>query len=561
MKQNNFEMQPPVWGQNYQFQMRKPKRKIVKEEIIIAEEGYFLKTRYDDWQEDLHKIIYGEQGEFVVAKLKFPAFLSLRRTYFLIGFPESKHCCIVSQNDGKTRILEKLHFSGIHFWEGISDLRLANVIYKFIQPQFIMTQKCFEVPVLGGWNGAHYCTAREVEYFQVIGERMNLPIQNVVFFPFETKFLRSYLEKLKQIKSLPIRFTLMVFTFASLMTTILDSLGINWNRCLYIVTEGSQINAFLCQICQTFRRHTLIPMEIETTEKRVREQIFGIKDELKIFGISQGNNSSNYKKKAVRMKVQNLEKYVNQEYALGHPYDYCVKGAAIILCDFRPLEKEQVLFLENSDIMHECGAENQEFVNSVFGEFVRFVECNYKQTESLLKEIYEQKNTIIGNTKAVFEGVFEVVKRFFDTFGINLEEELSLENTSLYRKNALENTGTLYSEAKKMVREEIAKVYICKKHHNMKAINPLECVIYDETYIWVPCVLLWKWLEGYGLIERKRELLAMLRENGDILCDAEGYSRKIEISLKRFEAYQFRRDFFDEPGELDLVLLGKEMEA
>lgn len=61
-----------------------------------------------------------------------------------------------------------------------------------------------------------------------------------------------------------------------------------------------------------------------------------------------------------------------------------------------------------------------------------------------------------------------------------------------------------------------------------------------------------------GLYRCKEKILLKLKEMGVLKTDAEGLSKKLQITGSRFETYQISKDVFDEIGKIDIVSLGGE---
>ena len=83
-------------------------------------------------------------------------------------------------------------------------------------------------------------------------------------------------------------------------------------------------------------------------------------------------------------------------------------------------------------------------------------------------------------------------------------------------------------------------------------------IIANDDFLWIPTYVLREMLSAYGSLEQKALFLERLKNEGWMITDGEGMSRKIQVSGKRYEAYQFRRDLFNAKGKADIVELGKE---
>lgn len=83
-------------------------------------------------------------------------------------------------------------------------------------------------------------------------------------------------------------------------------------------------------------------------------------------------------------------------------------------------------------------------------------------------------------------------------------------------------------------------------------------IVFNDDFIWIPVWVLNHMFSRYGISEQRYLFLEKLKEENLLITDGQGLSRKVQVSGKRYESYQFRRGVFYVTGMVDIVELGKE---
>ena len=105
------------------------------------------------------------------------------------------------------------------------------------------------------------------------------------------------------------------------------------------------------------------------------------------------------------------------------------------------------------------------------------------------------------------------------------------------------------------VRDDIKYWKTIEKNRNTKYES--RSIYYCAEWIMIPNEVFDRILGRHGLLGNKLYILYELKQRGDLRCDQEGLSQRIQIDMQRKEFYCLKRSLFKKIGAPDITDLGR----
>lgn len=105
------------------------------------------------------------------------------------------------------------------------------------------------------------------------------------------------------------------------------------------------------------------------------------------------------------------------------------------------------------------------------------------------------------------------------------------------------------------VRNDINHWRVVEKNCNVKYES--HCIYYSSEWLMIPNEVFDRILGRHGLLREKLCILYELKQQGNLRCDQDGLSKRMQIDMQRKEFYCLQRSLFDKPGAPDITDLGR----
>lgn len=534
--------------------LRRKRHKKVGSQISTAATGEIsLVSTFDDGEKEIVPFIINIKGEIQIAKICFPD-LAQKMQFFSVGFPTNGMMLILEEKQIKPRTIY-LEFvaAGIQFNPTLGKNQIEDALFAAIAPRARYTQQKFIIPAKNGWyDGKFYMqddTCRGLESLPLLRKRM-------VQAELTAEEINLYFAEMRQICSPENRILIALTPFAGLLGSLLREGGVAGNICLNFVEVKKGIKSVVCSWLQVYERDTLMPKRVATAQSKNEKDMQEIRDGVLIWDGTCDEGSS-YEKSAIHSNLAKLAQITTGESAMMENLSG-ENSSATVLITSGFLRYRGVFNLVFDETFWEETAIHNRFVRShavdaVFSSFVKYVE----KKQSYIRELIHGRKTKVDESFDLLRIIHEIAKKFWDSCGIDFDRELGVPNISMVENLLFENRDmdNFMDNFVKAIRQNISLFQICPKRYGEEYRK--FAIVYDDSFLWFPAAVLKKIVSMAGLLPDLSRILLNLKQNRQLVCDPEGFSRKLQIGGKRGEYYQIRREFFDKTGSVEIVELGK----
>ncbi|WP_205152066.1 hypothetical protein [Mediterraneibacter glycyrrhizinilyticus] len=535
--------------------LRKKRHKKVGSQMATVSTGEIVLIHtYDDGDQEIDPFIINMQGEIQIAKICFPD-LKIKAQYFAVGFPGNGMMIMLEEKQIKPRTLY-LEFvaAGVIFNPVLSKKQIEDALFGTIAPRARYTQQDFLIPAKNGWyNGKFYTqddTCRGLKLLPLMRKRM-------VQVELTAEEINLYFAEMRQICSPENRILIALTTFAGLLGTLLNEEGLRENICLNFVEVKKGMKPTICSWLQTYERDQLMPKRVLSAQSKNEKYMREMKDGVFIWDGTCEEGSS-YEKNIMRSNLSQIAKITTGESAMLGDFDGKYSFATVLISSGFLRQRGVFDLVFDDSFWHET-AKHDRFTKShaldaVLSSFVKYAEKN----QDSIREMANEREKRADKSLELLYIVHEIAKKFWEIFGIDFDCELGVPDISKTDNLLFEDEGAddLMEDFVSAVRKNISHFQLSPKRYGAEYKN--FTIVYDKEFLWIPSTVLKKIVSMAGLFPDLSRILFNLKQAEQLICDSEGFSRKLQIGGKRGEYYQIRRELFNRQGSADITELGKE---
>ena len=535
---------------------RKKRRKRVQDSICVTQDGKIIIVEmYDTGEQIVEPFIINITGRWDVYRIKFVK-TKIREQYFIISFPLSDMYIIGknSQNSEKG-LYDYFVKGGIKFNSRLSKSRIMTVLFQGFGPEIENCTKTLCLPELAGWTNRRFMTS---EKFPLCTRQdfPNLPILEKHFNPFASmENIEEYLRMIFTISRWENRILMMEIPVWGMMASIFAEEKLKINFCVNMIFLQMQNKWDFSQFVQIFNRDVSEIIEADMNEKKLAEKLSACNDEVIILDACTLLENS-YKRRKIRENTEKVKQKVcgGENSLLGIEREiYC---SLLIFSEQIQLNNAINVFVDED--FWKKPNEFQEIlrekpIESFIACFIQFAENNLHEVHTIIKNNYIQTP---NKCEAILQATWEILQKFWESRGIILGEYLQIppqiEWSIFSRKIREEDLIRIFIEA---VRDDIKYWKTIEKNRNRKYES--RSIYYCAEWIMIPNEVFDRILGRHGLLGNKLYILYELKQRGDLRCDQEGLSQRIQIDMQRKEFYCLKRALFKKIGAPDIIDLGR----
>lgn len=535
---------------------RKKRRKRVQDSICVTQDGKIIIVEmYDTGEQIVEPFIMNITGRWDVYRIKFVK-TKIREQYFIISFPLSDMYIIgkKSQNSEKG-LYDYFVKGGIKFNSRLSKSRIMTALFQGFGPEIENCTKTLCLPELAGWTNRRFMTS---EKFPLCTRQdfPNLPILEKHFNPFVSmENIEEYLGMISTISRWENRILMMEIPVWGMMASIFAEEKLKINFCVNMIFLQMQNKWDFSQFVQIFNRDVSEIIEADMNEKKLAEKLSACNDEVIILDACTLLENS-YKRRKIRENTEKVKQKVcgGENSLLGIEREiYC---SLLIFSEQIQLNNAINVFVD-ADFWKKPN-EFQEIlrgkpIESFIACFIQFAENNLHEVHTIIKNNYIQTP---NKCEATLQATWEILRKFWESRGIILGEYLQIppqiEWSIFSRKIREEDLIRIFIEA---VRDDIKYWKTIEKNRNRKYES--RSIYYCAEWIMIPNEVFDRILGRHGLLGNKLYILYELKQRGDLRCDQEGLSQRIQIDMQRKEFYCLKRALFKKIGAPDIIDLGR----
>lgn len=535
---------------------RKKRRKRVQDSICVTQDGKIIIVEmYDTGEQIVEPFIINITGRWDVYRIKFVK-TKIREQYFIISFPLSDMYIIGknSQNSEKG-LYDYFVKGGIKFNSRLSKSRIMTVLFQSFGPEIENCTKTLCLPELAGWTNRRFMTS---EKFPLCTRQdfPNLPILEKHFNPFASmENIEEYLRMIFTISRWENRILMMEIPVWGMMASIFAEEKLKINFCVNMIFLQMQNKWDFSQFVQIFNRDVSEIIEADMNEKKLAEKLSACNDEVIILDACTLLENS-YKRRKIRENTEKVKQKVcgGENSLLGIEREiYC---SLLIFSEQIQLNNAINVFVDED--FWKKPNEFQEIlrekpIESFIACFIQFAENNLHEVHTIIKNNYIQTP---NKCEAILQATWEILQKFWESRGIILGEYLQIppqiEWSIFSRKIREEDLIRIFIEA---VRDDIKYWKTIEKNRNRKYES--RSIYYCAEWIMIPNEVFDRILGRHGLLGNKLYILYELKQRGDLRCDQEGLSQRIQIDMQRKEFYCLKRALFKKIGAPDIIDLGR----
>ena len=536
---------------------RKKKRKRVQDSICVTQEGRIVIVEtYDTGEQIVEPFIMNITGKWDVYHIKFIK-TKIREQYFVISFPLSDmHIIGKNSKNSEKGLYDYFIKGGIKFNSRLSKSRIMTVLFQGFGPEIENCTKTLCLPELAGWTNRRFMTS---EKFPLCTRQdfPNLPILEKHFNPFASmENIEEYLRMIFTISRWENRILMMEIPVWGMMASIFAEEKLKINFCVNMIFLQMQNKWDFSQFVQIFNRDVSEIIEADMNEKKLAEKLSACNDEVIILDACTLLENS-YKRRKIRENTEKVKQKVcgGENSLLGIEREiYC---SLLIFSEQIQLNNAINVFV--AEDFWKKPNEFQEIlrgkpIESYIACFIQFAENNLHELQKLIKKNYIQTP---NKCEATLQATWEILQKFWESRGILLGEYLQIPpkiEWSIFSRKIRkeEDLIRIFIET---VRDDIKYWKTIEKNRNTKYES--RSIYYCAEWIMIPNEVFDRILGRHGLLGNKLYILYELKQRGDLRCDQEGLSQRIQIDMQRKEFYCLKRSLFKKIGAPDITDLGR----
>lgn len=477
---------------------------------------------------------------------------------FVIHFPRENVVVIGDKSKvKKDNLMDAFIRAGIMFESSSSRSCIAEALYNFFAPRIEFTKDVWDFPTYHGWRGNVFFDANNPPYIKR-REFEGFPVYEKYFSyvkPTNEKF-QSYFEQLSRIRNCRMRALILMLPFYGIISSLLaENVNLSSIVANFVMLNEKEPRK-ICELVQVFNRNEIGLNSLDISDKEMDEIIKSANDEVVLLdAICEEEDTKYYKDKITNNALYCTNVFLgkrsckNKKKVGGHAVLAIFSTQKIIVsgCVNIIVTEDFLKRNKNNDEMNQS-------MEAVLTAFIEFVKMNCLEVKQIIRKQREEKD----GRERLLAVMQEILTKFFQTEGFAMLESAKFSPNFNFNEILVEvvDTEELLDNFRMCVKKSISKFYIVQKGKILGKNN----IYYDSKLLYFPTHVFDRLIGFEGMFPYKEEILLKLYEQRYLRKDIEGFSRKLMISGVRFETYQIQRDFFDVPGEVSIIDLGKEPE-
>ena len=536
---------------------RKKRRKRVQDSICITQDGRIIIVEiYDTGEQICVPFILNVTGKWDVYRIKFVK-TKIREQYFAISFFLSDMYIIGKKSKNSEKgLYDYFVKAGIKFNPNLSKSRIMTALFQGFGPEIENCTQTWCLPELAGWTNGRFMTS---EKFPLCTRQdsPNLPILEKHFNPLVSmENIEAYLRLISTISRWENRILMLEIPVWGMMASIFAEEKLKINFCVNMIFLQMQNKWDFSQFVQIFNRDVSEIIEADMNEKKLAEKLSACNDEVIILDACTLLENS-YKRRKIRENTEKVKQKVcgGENSLLGIEREiYC---SLLIFSEQIQLNNAINVFV--AEDFWKKPNEFQEIlrgkpIESYIACFIQFAENNLHELQKLIKKNYIQTP---NKCEATLQATWEILQKFWESRGILLGEYLQIPpkiEWSIFSRKIRkeEDLIRIFIET---VRDDIKYWKTIEKNRNTKYES--RSIYYCAEWIMIPNEVFDRILGRHGLLGNKLYILYELKQRGDLRCDQEGLSQRIQIDMQRKEFYCLKRSLFKKIGAPDITDLGR----
>lgn len=536
---------------------RKKRRKRVQDSICITQDGRIIIVEiYDTGEQIGVPFILNVTGKWKVYRLKFEK-IKVYETYFSIFFPYADVWIIGKDCKNNERGLYDCFIkAGIKFDCRLSKSRIMTALFQKFGPEIENCTQTWTLPELAGWNNGKFMSAEKFP----LGKRQifpALPILNKHFNSLVSmENVEEYLRLISNISRWENQVLFMQIPVWGMLSSVFAEANLKINFCVNLVFLYMQNRGEISQLVQIFNQGSAEVIDAGMNEKSLAEKLSASNDEVIILNAcSLGAND--YKTRKIRGNTEKVKQKICEKGNSLFGIEREINSVLLILNERIQLTNAINIFVGTDFLKNE--KQFQEILVSQALErfmacFIQFAEKNFHKIKDIIYQNYVKTENVC---EAVLQATWEILQKFWERRGIILGEHLQIPTEiewPVISRNIKqeEELIEIFVEA---VRNDINHWRVVEKNCNVKYES--HCIYYSSEWLMIPNEVFDRILGRHGLLREKLCVLYELKQQGNLRCDQDGLSKRMQIDMQRKEFYCLQRSLFDKPGAPDITDLGR----
>jgi len=539
----------------------KAKAKCIQHEIGILEDNLVVWYIYDDGN-STHKILIPNFAQnFEVYNVKFDGISELDGKYYQIRINDKFVLGEIDRISGKD-IYNNLLSADVTMYKILSVNKLSELINGFFRAALFQNYNERIIAGRAGWLGNTYCHSQNAIHFANL-IRYDFPIYNKVLSSgkLNRELMKMYFDILKCIDNSEQRGIICLLPIVGILASIFNEEGITLPKALNLVFVDTSYKREILNILKIFNRNKNELYSLDVSDKNLEKEIRATKDQVLIVDGCIGSCATRYKTEKVKNKALKLAKIVTKNIEINGGKDSINMVATIASetyitddCIFNIIVDE---FFLNKAMPNIIGNNAVDAIGILYSDFIEYA----MRYIDIIKDVITKRRNCGIKSKALVIA-FEIFKTYLDIKGYSLEDELNFcieDINNIFDEEFESNKYELMDAFKKGTRMAMSN-FCCQHKEEAEDIRD-ECVYYNEDFMWISKYSLDYILAITGLNQMKNQILNILKEEGHLVIDGKGYTKKIQISKERRLFYQLKLQFFESGNEGNIPILALAQEV
>lgn len=538
---------------------RKQRRCRINQIVATQENGeIILVDVYNDGYREARQFILNIRGNWKIYRLAFTKTVQ-DTDKFAIAFTTNGVWVIgnLNKNNGKN-LYEYFVKAGIVFNPEIRRTQIQEALFVHFSPLIENCADRLELPELGGWSGNRFLCAENFLYLKR-QDFPDLPIlhKKFKFIDKAQKQCYRYFEIVQNICRWQDRILVMLWPVMGILSSIIAEEGIENKFYLNFILMEEVDQKLFNRIFQVFNRERNLTIGADMNDKILKKELSEVNDEVIIIDATASINSAYIKRKTEENVKRIINKICKNDTNFG--IKRAVNAALVILNTSLIADKRALNVFVTKEFIADKRKVEEALQNNAIEAFLSTYICFAQEHMGDIRStIRKYKNEEVEEKKGVLRMTWEIEKMFWESEGVDLAKMVKIPGRIDFDLlcEDLYDSDSLLEVFIQVVRKEICHFFVMEKGQN-KALEKSVC-FYKNNDLWIPPQILDRMLNRNGLLPQRLQILSELKSKEIIQTDSEGLTRRLQIDGKRFEAFQFKRDFFNKPGSVDITDLGKE---
>lgn len=534
--------------------VRKPRRALMSTQIACLCDGRIVLIKsYDDGSNEAVPFIVNYSGPWKVSQIIIEE--NPMEKFWGISFRDNRYQIIGNIDKVNPAELYRLFVENqVVFSPNIKTETVKKLLYEALASEIKFTEDTLILSNRSGWLFSTYITK---ENFGFNKERVfsDFPVMHTLLpkIEFESELCSLYLQELKQVtRTKADRLMLLAFPYVCIMSSLLEKAGKKNRICLNLIPMETLDIRSVTTWFQELHKDEDPVISVQEKKKDIEKFLLSAGDEAVILDCRTGAGATSYIKKTVAERRDAYCSIIAGERVLQGSHNAKMRCGLVLVSD-NQCRRRNVYNLIILDIQFTKKLSSKAF-RQMLVEFVHYVEANFEVVEKILRWNFSKTTEVLRPLKAVSK----VLKGFGEYIGVDIFSELELceEINFAEIQEALQETEVSYTEQFVNMFRRVADNFFFLPRDN--ATSGGYVIPFSDEFIWIKPDFMKAVLKCFKSENMLAPLLLEAKEEGNLLTDTEGLTRKLQINGKRSEFYQFKRPIFEREGCVDIIDLGKE---